>query len=48
MEYLLVWVAASFADTDLRGDEVIPGLEKPAEPGIDRALGESVRYEYRA
>jgi hypothetical protein len=48
MEYLLVSVCPSFTDTDLREDEVIPGLEKPAEPGIDRALGESVRYEYRA
>jgi len=50
MDFLQVWVGFVFrsTDPDLEGNDVIPGPEKPGGPGIIRALGKSVREEYRA
>jgi len=50
MKYLLVGFGFVLRSTnpDLKRDEVIPGLERPSKPGINRALGESVQGECRA
>jgi hypothetical protein len=48
MGYLRVKVVFRSTDPDLGEDEVIPGLERSREPGINRALSESGQKEYRA
>jgi len=41
MDYLRSGFVFRSTDPDLEEDEVIPGIEKSREPGINQALGES-------
>jgi hypothetical protein len=50
MNFLQGWggLVLRSTDPDLQSREVIPGLEKPPEAGINRTPGESLTMEYRA